>query len=258
MNTHAAALALATSIAPLLAGWTVEQSSADASYDWVDLVRADGARVHVYVEPARQSRDRRASGSAALDGWRNEGRVKLIGAWPRFRDGSQYTGGERASITVGAKRPPKSIAREFLTRLLPAYDPEYAKARAYVVAHNAHADEAQLVAKRLAASIGGELSTNVSKRDDSVTILRTPEAVSRLRVQPAHAYGGSHSYPVRVDFEVHGLDPETAARVLEIIRESEGARVATTARVQAVATEEVELESGGVIVRRRAVVEGSV
>lgn len=204
-RNRAAAEQLATSLEPLLDGWRVDlgTDAAGERYDWVDLVRGDGARVRLTV-----------------GGFRAEGRVTLRGCWPRYRNGNGYSGGKSHAITCDASRPPAAIAREIARRLLPAYLPAYEEARRWVAEHEEHADEAHAVAARIAAVVGGELAESKSRPGEQVRIRREPRAVYRLHVSPAYD-GVDGLKPTRVSFEVHDLDPETAAQVLALIHDAE-------------------------------------
>jgi hypothetical protein len=109
-----------------------------------------------------------------------------------------------------------------------------------VTTHDANAAEAERVAERVASTLGARVGQNKSWRGDGVPILDEPECVRRLVVRPAYKdEDGSAS----IDFEVHGLDPETAAIVLHTIREAEErAKIRARSRVatSSEATEEEE------------------
>lgn len=176
-------------------------------YHWAELVRKDdGATIRINV-----------------GGYRMEGRVEFRGAWPQYRDKTWYSGGKSVSITCDVKRKPENLAKDIQRRLLPDYDKEYAKALAYVRSHDERSVEAETTAKRMAALIGGQACENRCRRGDGVGIIGEPEAVRRLVVRPAYK-SESFNSPLSVDFEVHGLDPETAAQVLMIIKEAEDRR----------------------------------
>jgi hypothetical protein len=182
----------------------------------VDLVRIlDGATVRIRI-----------------GGYRLEGRVSFYGCWPKFQDGTIYSGGKRAEITCGTSREPSKLAKEIQRRLLPDYDRSYAQALAYVRTHDANGSEAEAIATRIAAAIGGKVGANRSRRGDGVAILEEPDAVRKLTVQPAYS-GCGHERPVSVSFEVHDLDPETAVEALQLIQNAEQRRVETRARVAA-------------------------
>lgn len=207
---------LAAKLAPLLPGWTLALHPDLEWCDWADLVRADGAAIRVKV-----------------GGWRREGRVTFYGVRPRYRDGSPCSLGDGVEITCDARKAPEALAKDVRRRLLPAYDAAYAAAVASVRQDDAHADEADAVAARLALTLGAQLGDPKARRGDERRIFDTPASVYRLAVRSGYS-SGLHSQPVRVDFEVHGLDPETAARVLELIAEAErGPRVAAPARIEA-------------------------
>jgi hypothetical protein len=204
---------LAYAIAEHLPGWTVRLRE---DCEWCDLIRSDGAAICVQV-----------------GGFRNEGRVTFRGLHPKFKDGRTYSGGEYVNITCSATREPKAIAKEIQRRLLPRYDHVYATALAYVTSHDERGEEAHAVASRLASIIGGTVGENKMLRGDGVRVFGEPESVHRILVQPAYSSSsGDWGHPVRVDFEVHGLDPETASQVLQLIRESEARKSAAVARTR--------------------------
>lgn len=203
---RSAAMKLARALAPLLPGWVAEYRD---DHDCAYLLRGDGATI-------------------ALDvgGYRRDGRVCFWGLAPAYKDGNRYWGGgPRVEITCDATRPVDAIARELRRRFLPRYDHAFAEGLAYVTKADAAMDEAEAVAARLAGIVGGEAGPDVygrKRHGDGVAIRGEPQAVHRLLVRPA--YAGLEPNPVRVDFEVHGLDPETAAEVLATIKASEERR----------------------------------
>lgn len=159
-----------------------------------------------------------------LDDWQRRGRLVISGLWPRYADGQHWYPRKRVEITCAATRAPKEIAKEIRRRLLPAYEIEFARAIADVRQTDNRQEEAQLVAERLAAAIGGTLGRGGHLHTNDVHIRGAPERIYRLRVAPACSWDD-----VRVHFEVSGLDPDTAAEVLAVIAraQAKGARVAT-------------------------------
>ena len=230
-------LPLAHRIAAHLPGWHVTTEH-DVSY----LVRADGARI---VIPA----------------WRQRGRVSFVGCWPRYADGSNYYATrDRFEITCSETRSPEAMARDIQRRLLPGYDPAFAEALAFVEKHDGFAGDASTVARRIAAVVGGEVVPQ--RRSGDAVHVRAPAAsLYRLTVSPAYE-STTHAREMGVSFEVHALDPETAAEVLAVIaaadarREEEAARVRVVAPVRVVETvdeaedEEREAEDGRKMVAR--------
>jgi hypothetical protein len=177
---------------------------------------ADGATVRVTV-----------------GGWRAEGRVTFRGCWPKFRDGTFYSGGASESITCSQAKSPKNLAKEVVRRLLPAYEVAYARALEYVQKHDRNGREAEMVASRIAGALGLRVGENRYRNGGGVHLLGEPDCVRRVIVQPGYdGHEPGFSRPVSVQFEVHGLDPETAIKVLEIIQESERKRVGEALRVQ--------------------------
>ncbi len=203
---------LAAQLVALMPGWTVNLPGDDC--EWADMVReSDGGTVRI-----------------RWGGYRCEGRVTFMGMWPRFRDGTHYSGGKYESITCSNSRTTGALAKDIVRRLLPAYDVAYEKARVYVQDHDANEVEAEAVASRVAGSIGSVVGKSQYRRGDGVPIHHEPECVRRLVIQPAYK-SLSFERPMTVNFEVHGLDPDTAAAVLQLIRASEGQRIATAVRV---------------------------
>lgn len=204
---RSAAITIARGVAPLLSGnWRAEQlDEGECAY----LVRADGAEIGLDV-----------------GGYRRDGRVAFWGLTPKYKDGTRYWGGgPRPQITCSATRSHAELAREVARRLLPQYDHAFAEALAYVTKHDASMDEAEAVAQRLAGVVGGTAGPDVygrKRHGDGVEIRGVPHAVHRLLVR--HAYHGIDADPVRVDFEVHGLAPQTAAEVLAVIKAAEERR----------------------------------
>lgn len=216
---------IALALLPLMPpGWRVEMPSPAKEYAyWAYLVHRTGASIMVRV-----------------GGWRNEGRVKFQPCWPTYADGRTYStpprytptkwdgrdwrtarmDAEDWSITVSAKRAPKAMASELARRLLPAYEVMHAVAVEETRDTNAHTDEAGVVAKSLATVVGGSIVESSYKTHEQQHIRAPGMVVHRLRVHP-HYGGARGGQPCRVDFEVHGLDPETAARCLALIREAE-------------------------------------
>lgn len=220
MRDRHAAHALARRLAPLLTGWSAEiPDEGDCAY----LVRADGARI-------------------ALDvgGYRRDGRVCFWGLPPKYKDGHQYwwTRDERFEITCDAKRSPDLLAREVKRRLLSRYDHAFAQALAEVKKFDEAMDDAESVAARIASIIGGTPGPDIfgrKRHGDGIQIRNEPQVISRLLVR-----GHAHE-PTTVDFDVHGLDPQTAAEVLEIIKAAEDRkREETQARVGIAAMHEAE------------------
>jgi len=219
---------MVVALLPLLPrGWRAELGTGD----WcthTDLVREDGARLRCEVSP-----------------WRQAGRAVFHGVRPRHRNGNFASAGDMPKVTVSAARSPKQIAGELRRRLLPAFDLAHAAAAKAVSFEDDANEEARLVARRIAEDIGAVVAAPNGRNSDEVHLRRVPDAVARLRVQPAFE-SGIYSKDVRVSFEVHGLDPERAARVLQIIAEADaervdGVRMATPTRV---ASPIEETESG--------------
>jgi hypothetical protein len=198
-----ATIELARAVAPLLPrGWRFEAPGEE--HYWGTIVRdADGARINVQV-----------------GGFRNVGRATFRGCWPRYHDGTHYHHGKTVEITVSAKRAAEAIAKEVVRRFLPDYDAAFADALAYVRGSDGAAFEANLVAARIASVVGGTVDAVKMRNGDGAYVRQRLEPVHRLRVRPAYG-SGLHSQDCRVDFEAHGLDPDVALEVLEIIRAAE-------------------------------------
>lgn len=231
---------LAQAIAPHLPGW--RPCAPKAEWAMATLRRdSDGASILVRV-----------------GGWQRQGRVEFAGQAPLYRNGQArwfdrrhmaYLKDERTfEITCRVDRKPEAMAKEIARRLLAGgYDSLWAEYSEAVRVSDAHDVDAEAVADRLALALGGQTERSKSRSDGSVHVLGTPEAVSRLRVFAGYdsSLGGR---PTRVDFEVHGLDPETAARVLDVIQEAEraqaevpeGARVAESGPVRVAVEAEPE------------------
>lgn len=211
---------LAQKLAQHLSGWSAKDMPEDR--DWGELVRADGATIRVVV-----------------GGYRMDGRVTFRGCWPKYKDGTIYSGGKSEAITCAVERSPEALAKDILRRLLPVYDEVYSKALAYVRRADARSEEAETIAKRMAALIGGRACENKCRRGDGISIIEEPEPVRRLVVRPA--YNGLYEEsPASVDFEVHGLDVDTAAQVLQIIKEAEDRKAAAVSAVRVHVEPEVE------------------
>lgn len=221
--THAS---IAQALAPLL-GIRLRTADVVPGPDgmWSDLVLPEGGRLRVVV-----------------GGYRHEGRVTFRGLWPTFRDGTAYSGGPTHAITCAAGRPAAALAKEIQRRLLPVYLPAFHEAQRYVAHHDAHCSEAELIAARLAESIGARVKpcpSHSSRRvqaGDGIPIEDTPEAVRRLQVDPGYVdTKGVHTRPTSVRFEVYGLDPDVALEVLRVLRAHEQ-RAATSTRARVVST----------------------
>jgi hypothetical protein len=224
---------LAGAIVAHLPGWAVEAPAPD---------RLDETRVYI----ARASDGARVL--AQVGGWQNEGRISFSGCWPRFRDGSPYYGGKSVSITCSASRTPEAIARDFSRRFLPSFDEEHALALVYVKTSDVRAGDADAIAERIADVVGGEVQGR-NRANEPVHIFTRSMAVHRLVVRPAYG-SDADGEPPRVDFEVHGVSPETAARMLAIAV-ADGAkeetsearvRVATPVRVPDLLEETEDIE----------------
>lgn len=124
-----------------------------------------------------------------------------------------------------------------------------AESAVYVRKDDAHTMEAQRVATRIASAIGGRVGDNHSRRGDGVHVDGEPDAIRRLLVRPAYCEN-----EVSVDFQVHGLDPETAAEVLATIRRAEDRKIATRARVEHEADELDEEEAETTTAQRLRIV----
>lgn len=235
MSKEVTAPELAARMITHMPGWVV--SLPREGEWWADLVRGDGATIRVRV-----------------GGFRAEGRVTFLGMWPKFRDGTIYSGGTYESITCGITRTPDVLVKEINRRLLPSYNIAYEKALTYVRDHDSNEVEAELVAGRVADAIGATVGKSQYRRGDGVPIHHEPECIRRLVIQPAYK-STSHERPMTVNFEVHGLDPETAATVLSIIKESEERqRVEVQVRVEAEVEPVYEEAEELVQVRARSVV----
>jgi hypothetical protein len=226
-----ASKAIAAELAPMLGpGWRVEMPRQDYAY-WAELVHANGMRV-----------------SVRCGGWHNAGRVTFTPQWPTYADGRKYTTPDRYravewrpggggwtrgwshprdenasswSITCSQKRTPKAMASELARRLLPAYETMHAVAVVETRATDGHTAEADIVADRLAAVAGGHVSGNARKRTGEQVYVYVPHSsIYRMKVTPQYE-SLSQERPCSVDLELHGLDPETAAQVLALIREAE-------------------------------------
>lgn len=213
---------LAEKVVAHLPGWVMRELP--EGYECAEMVReSDGATIRVNA-----------------GGYRLDGRVEFRGCWPKYKDGSVYSGGPSEAITVTDKKTPEAMAKDILRRLLPVYGPKYAEAHAYVRGHEARSEEAMVTATRMAALIGAEAGENKCRRGDGVSIWNEPEPVRRLLVRPAYN-GVLGVSPVSVDFEVHGLDPDTAAQVLMLIKEAEDRKAARASEVRVhVAPESVD------------------
>lgn len=224
---QAHSVALAGALASLLPGYRALPP--EREHGWARVVREDGAGFHVIMG------DR---------SW-GDGKVVLSPIWPDYADGQRYSTpnrywpverlpGRRSwsypitkdpaastwSIRVAATRDPKAIARDVVNRLLPAYLVMYAVALEEVAVANGQTDEAGMVGTRLAALLGQRVQSHGSRKTGERVYLTSSDLpVSRLYVSPAY-----DDNPVRVSFEVDNLDPETAAKVLALIREAQTPR----------------------------------
>jgi hypothetical protein len=149
-----------------------------------------------------------------LGGYRSEGRVTFRAHWPRYKDGRAYTPREYLSITCDAGRDPKALARDIARRLLADYDPAHRKALDEVRASDAAAGVAWRAAERIARAVGAELPGphNLPGNGAAVPLHGGPSAVYGLKVHPPY-----EATPVRVSFEVHDLDEQTALEILAIV-----------------------------------------
>lgn len=173
--------------------------------NWAELVHEDGPSV-----------------SLSVGGWHQEGRVVFRGQWPKYDDGRGYwpvrCGDDRDKneITCDARRSPRELVRELERRLLPVYLPKYRKAVEIVRGEDQAALDALEAASRIARAIGGQVRENKARPGEEVAIYHEPNCVYRLRVKAA--YGDKAT---RVDFEVFGLEVQTAQKVLRLIAEAE-------------------------------------
>lgn len=154
-----------------------------------------------------------------LGGYRAEGRVSFRAHWPQFAGGGSYTPRTHLSITCNAARSAEALARDIERRLLPDYEPAFRDACAYVNATDAAETEAQRAAERLAHAIGAERPAKSVHRPSSVgapiELWGGPCRARRIKVHPAHS-----DVPVRVSFEVDGVDEATAGRLLALLADA--------------------------------------
>lgn len=244
-SLQAQSLRLASELAALLPGYRAVP--AEREYGWARVLRDDGAGFFVRM------------GSRS---W-GDGRVVLSPVWPQHADGRPYTTPARYhavvryagrlswshpqdeaattwSITVAAGRAPKAIARDVVHRMLPAYLVMYAVALEEVATTNGHTDEAAMAGARLADVLGQSVRgrTGAYQTGERVELTALDLPLSRIHVSPAY-----NDNPVRVSFEVHNLDPETAAKVFAIIREAKEEKAPERARVMADAPARIEIEA---------------
>lgn len=255
------ATALAEQLATLMPGWHAAPRD-NLEYGWPRLVRdTDGAAILVH-----------------WGGWHNAGRVTFRPTWPRYADGTGYRTPDRYraiewrpggsgwtrgwshpqddnaskwDITCSQKRSPEALAREIARRLLPAYEVMYEVAVAEVAATNGHTEEAGVIAQRLAGIMGVHARGHVGapwrepRSGETVTVYVPDSSIYRMKIVPAHE-SVSRQQACGVDLEIHGMSPETAAKVLVLLQEREERRSEERARVAAdfgqPRVSEVELE----------------
>lgn len=215
---------LAVSLLPFFAGWTISACPYDSAH-WCDLLRSDGARLRVYAGNA---------------GWVAEGRVEVVGIFPRTKDGQSVEGWRESApkITCAQSRGAKALAAEIARRLLPAYLARFDHLKSVVAQKDSTADEADVVTARLVSQLGDGASTSREKSytGDTRKIWAKLGGVYRLGVRP-------DSDGVCVDMELHGVAPETAAAVLAIIQEAEARSNAEPVRVETPASVSRESET---------------
>lgn len=203
------ALQVATDVSRHLSRWTAEPGH-DADRD--AYLSCQGARVHVRLE-------RRYGAAHGAE----PQRVEFVACPPRLSNGqSLSTTTPWPRISVAISRGAESIANDVRRRLLVPFLEMLVPAREETRQVEDAGQEARLVADRLAAVVGGERYTG-GWRDrgplSEVHVNAQLDTLYRLRVSP-----GCGSNEVRVSFEVTGLDPETAAEVLQTIKAAKARR----------------------------------
>lgn len=237
-------LELAAKLLPFFPGWLLKPSPYEYG-EFADLVRcADGASVRVTV--------------GKKYGWTAEGRVMFAGVTPSYRNGERlYLRSKRPEITCRVDREPEKLANEIKRRLLPAYDPYYAEAVATVRTDTENQEEIAAIANRLIAAIGSDdakVEPGHHLYSNDIQIFNRVMSLGKISIAPRN---GVHEEP-EVSFDVRGIDPETAAQVLQLICEAEDrkkARASGRVRVQIeeeAVTEEME-EMEGLIDETRIV-----
>lgn len=194
---------LAAELVGHLPGWSVRPQGDDDRRDWADLQHTTGAIVALQVYQGRVH-------ALAID--RTEYRARFYG-----------DRGPRA--TCALDRGAEAIARDLKRRLLPDALLRWDEQGRQVGRHRQHEDEAGLVARRLATIVGGssEAARRYTPGEELVVYSPEVDAVGRIVVRAA-SVDREDAYPCRVSFEVHGLDPETAAVVLETIADAQRRR----------------------------------
>jgi hypothetical protein len=163
---------------------------------YAELVRPDdGAQLGVYV-----------------GGYRQEGRVTFRAHWPKYRDGRPYTPRVYHSITCSAQRDPKALARDIERRLLAEYEPAYRQALDEIRASDVAAETVWHAAERIAHTLGAEMPRDQPNNGANVALYGGRANVYRLEVHPPY-----NDEPVRVSFQVGGLDEQAALEVLALI-----------------------------------------
>lgn len=145
-----------------------------------------------------------ASLCVRIGGWRNEGRVRILGCFPDgMREVYLSPVPDSGEITVSVDRPAEQAAREITRRCLPKYLPDHDRAVAAVQRHRDQADDDTRAAEVLAALITGG---RVTGRD-------RPEVSGRVGETCITAHVGGN-----VRFESLYVTREQAARIITALR----------------------------------------
>jgi hypothetical protein len=145
------------------------------------------------------------------------GRAECSGRFPTMANGAQYSAGKvdygRMGFDPG--KDPKKIAADIERRCLTAYLPALEKARAYIRCDHAARAAALAAAIRIASAVGADIKDN----DGAVNVWPGVDGCYALQVRPSSDLPGN---PPRVDMKLREVSPETAIKVLEVLRKAGG------------------------------------
>lgn len=167
-------------------GWAVKERCDERVCRWANIRRPDGAGIHLGMD------------------WR-EKKLCVSGCFPRAQNGQDF-GPYRGRVNIGVSpdRGAEAIARDIARRFLPLYLEQHEEALKQEALHKDAVTKARAVAVRLAKVLN--VPAPDKNGDGSCSLYLNLEGSRYGTVQVGH--GGA------VQVDLHGLDGDTAARVL--------------------------------------------
>lgn len=184
------------------AGWQLEPS--DDIHRWPALVRADGAKIWF---------NRKGYGKDA-------NRIYVHGGWPHnpvtnqvetpyFSEYSE-NGRSAPQISVNADRGAVAVARDIARKFLPVYQPLFDKMTAEVARQIQHQSDQQSLAERVAPLVGGTVTTNNRRENQSEVRVPYGRAITEVGLN----YDGTVELKLRLTFdELRALAAHLPVRV---------------------------------------------